>query len=106
MKKSLSQYRLLTGIRSHRPNPIIINRQKPEEIEAAAPESSPEAFQAVLFDKDYAFHYVESRWFRRELQLGEPITITVAQLKMICDECHEMGRLRERNLTNSCDSVL
>jgi hypothetical protein len=97
MKRSLSQYRLITGIRSHRPNPIMIN-QGSEMIQATQPVTSESTFRAEDFDKDYAFNYTQHRWFHRQLYLGEEIILTADQLKMICDEVHEMGRLRERNL--------
>jgi len=97
MPTSLSQYRLITGIRSYRPNPIIINKG-PEMIQAAPPVTDDKTFHAEDFDKDYAFNYTQQRWFQRQLYLGEEILLTADQLKMICDEVHEMGRLRERGL--------
>lgn len=99
MKRSPSQYRLITGIKSHRPNPILINQKNPAMIQAAQPEASETTFRAENFDKDYAFNYTQHRWFQRQLYLGEEIIMTADQLKMICDEVHEMGRLRERNLS-------
>lgn len=117
MNKSVSHYRMLSGIRSARPNPIALNRQPaenqveeveeveeagdqfmPEQIvEAARPETTRVKFKAYQFDKDYAFHYIQKRWFQRNLELGEELLLTADHLKMICDEVHEMGRLRERN---------
>lgn len=99
MKRSLSQYRLITGIKSHRPNPIVINQKNPAMIQAAQPEAAEASFKAQNFDKDYAFNYTQHRWFQRQLYLGEEIIMTADQLKMICDEVHEMGRLRERKLS-------
>jgi len=100
VKPSPSQYRLITGIRSARANPIVIKRstdeQEDEVIEAARPETSAVRFKAYKFDKDYAFHYIQQRWFQRKLELGEELILTADHLKMICDEVHEMGRLRER----------
>lgn len=98
MNRSLSQYRLITGIKSHRPNPIVINRNSPSMIEAAPPVAAQHAFEAVDYDKDYAFNCTQHRWFKRQLYLGEELMMTAEQLKMICDEVHEMGRLRERKL--------
>lgn len=102
MHRSPSHYRLITGIKSHRPNPIVINRSRPDEVEATQPEEDGKAFMAEQFDKDYAFNYTQLRWFRRTLHLGEEITLTADRLKMICDEVHEMGRLRERK-SQGCD---
>lgn len=102
MKRSPSHYRLITGIKSHRPNPIVINRSGPNFVEATQPEEDEQSFTAEQFDKDYAFNYTQLRWFRRRLHLGEEITLSADHLKMICDEVHEMGRLRERN-NNGCD---
>ncbi len=62
------------------------------------PETSAVTFKAIKYDKDYSFSYIQARWFRRNLYLGEQITITADELKMMCDESHEMGRLRERDL--------
>ena len=98
MKRSPSQYRLITGIKSHRPNPIVINQKNPAMIQAAQPEVVHTSFQAQEYDKDYAFNHTHHRWFQRQLTLGEEVIMTADQLKMICDEVHEMGRLRERNL--------
>jgi hypothetical protein len=98
MPTSLSQYRLITGIRSYRPNPIIIS-QCHETIQAAPPVTDKNSFQAEDFDKDYAFNYTQQRLFQRHLYLGEQILLTADQLKMISDEVHGMGRLRERGLT-------
>lgn len=67
-------------------------------IEAAQPETVKDTFEAVEYDKDYAFNCTQHRWFRRQLYLGEELIMTAEQLKMICDEVHEMGRLRERKL--------
>lgn len=95
------QHIMISGIRSARPNPIMLKRQVvdnqvQENVEAARPETSPVRFKTEQFDKDYAFHYIQSRWFQRRLELGETLKMTADQLKMICDEVHEMGRLRER----------
>lgn len=98
MKRTLTQYRLITGIKSHRPNPIVINQRNPAMIQAAQPEVVESSFQAQDYDKDYAFNHTQHRWFKRQLTLGEEVIMTADQLKMICDEVHEMGRLRERNL--------
>lgn len=120
MKHDPSTYRLITGIRTARPNPIVLNRAgagvpepEPEAleeeqqedtmetlepvVEAARPETTRVKFKAYQFDKDYAFHYIQKRWFQRQLELGEELLLTADHLKMICDEVHEMGRLRERN---------
>lgn len=128
MKRSITHYRMLSGIRSARPNPIAINRAAMEEgwedgqdateveeveeveeeiidedllaaeiVEAVRPETSRVKFKAYQFDRDYAFHYIQKRWFQRSLELGEELVLTADHLKMICDEVHEMGRLRERN---------
>ena len=98
---SHSTYRLISGIRTARPNPIVIKKQEgakgDEIVEAARPETSRVRFKAYQYDKDYAFHYIQQRWFQRKLELGEQLTLTADHLKMICDEVHEMGRLRERN---------
>ena len=101
--KSPSEIRLIMGIKSHRPNPIVIRRGNTDAAEAALPEAAlpevaDEEFEVTQYDKDYSFNYIQSRWFRRALYLGEELTITADQLKMICDESHEMGRLRERVL--------
>lgn len=119
MKHDASTYRLITGIRTARPNPMVLKRggtesEEPEEepvveqesvergplepvLEAARPETTRVRFKAYQFDKDYAFHYIQRRWFQRQLELGEELIVTADHLKMICDEVHEMGRLRERN---------
>lgn len=68
-------------------------------IQAAQPEASDTSFKAQDYDKDYAFNYIQHRWFQRQLYLGEEVMMTADQLKMICDEVHEMGRLRERKLS-------
>lgn len=99
MKKSLSHYRLITGIKSIRPNPIVINRNDPEMVEAVQPEVAEQAFEAEVFDKDYAFDYIQSRWFQRRLYLGEQLSLTADHFKMICDEVHEMGRIREKQVS-------
>ena len=96
--KSPSQIRLMTGIRSHRPNPIVINRKDPANIKATQPDVMTDVFEAVEFDKDHSFHNVQARWFHKKLTLGEQLSLTAEQLKMICDESHEMGRMRERKL--------
>lgn len=98
MNRSLSQYRLITGIKSHRSNPIMIQRDGQTFIEASQPEAVNHAFEATDYDKDYAFNCTQYRWFRKQLELGEEVIMTADQLKMICDEVHEMGRLRERVL--------
>lgn len=67
-------------------------------IEASKPETVEDSFTATDYDKDYAFNYTQHRWFHRRLYLGEEIILTADQLKMICDEVHEMGRLRERDI--------
>lgn len=67
-------------------------------IEATQPEAANDVFEAVEYDKDYAFNFTQYRWFRKQLYLGEEVIMTADQLKMICDEVHEMGRLRERKL--------
>jgi len=77
----------------------VINKNSPAIIQAAQPESVEHAFKAKDFDKDYAFNCTQHRWFNRQLYLGEEIIMTADQLKMICDEVHEMGRLRERKLS-------
>jgi septation ring formation regulator EzrA len=99
MKRSLSQYRLITGLKSHRPNPILINKQSPAMIQAALPEVVETTFNAEDFDKDYAFNCTQHRWFHKQLHHGEEVIMTADQLKMICDEVHEMGRLRETSLS-------
>jgi len=110
MKKSPSQYRLLTGIKSDRSNqnPISIKKKNPAVTEAAHhqvvehplkaehPEVVEHALKAEQYDKDYAFNYIQSRWFSRSLRFGEQLTMTADHLKMICDEVHEIGRLLER----------
>ncbi|MDX1681132.1 MAG: hypothetical protein R3242_10420 [Akkermansiaceae bacterium] len=98
---NVRQHTMISGIRSARPNPIIrkrevVNDVVQESVEAARPETSPVKFKTIEFDKDYAFHYIQSRWFQRRLELGEILKMSADQLKMICDEVHEMGRLRER----------
>jgi hypothetical protein len=92
------QKTILTGIRSYRPNPIVINKQDPYVVEASKPVSSNDAFEAIEFDKDHSFNLIQDRWFHKKLALGETINLTSEQLKMICDESHEMGRFRERKL--------
>jgi hypothetical protein len=82
----------------------MINKNSPEMIKAAQPEIVEHAFRAQEFDKDYAFNYTQHRWFQRQLYLGEEIIMTADQLKMICDEVHEMGRLRERNLSKATNA--
>lgn len=83
------------------PAPEPIHPAYEEEVElpvAPRPETTAVSFKAIPYDKDYSFNYIQARWFRRKLYLGEKITITADELKMMCDETHEMGRLRERNL--------
>ncbi len=98
MNLTFNQYRLMTGIRSHRPNPIVINKNSPALLETAQHETVQDAFEAVEYDRDHAYNCTLHRWFRRQLYLGEEILMTADQLKMICAEVHEMGRLRERKL--------
>ena len=99
MKRSPSQYRLITGIKSHRPNPIVMNMKSPSMIQASKPEVVETSFKAQDYDKDYAFNYTQHRWFQKQLCLGEEVMMTADQLKMICDEVHEMGRMRERKVS-------
>ncbi|MDX1681133.1 MAG: hypothetical protein R3242_10425 [Akkermansiaceae bacterium] len=98
---NISKYRLISGIRSQRPNPIVIKSKGPEKLQANEPRMTENLFKANKYDKDYAFNYIQSRWFQRRLELGETLKMTADQLKMICDEVHEMGRLRERKLNIS-----
>jgi len=42
---------------------------------------------------------VNSRWFQRRLYLGEQLSLTADHFKMICDEVHEMGRIREKQVS-------
>lgn len=99
MNRSLSQYRLMTGMKPHTANPIIIQRDGHTMIEASQPEQmANHVFGAADYDKDYTFNCMQYRWFRKQLESGEEVIMTADQLKMICDEVHEMGRLRERML--------
>ena len=81
---------------------MVINKSDPHQVEAVKPETIDHAFKAVEFDKDHSFHTLQERWFQKKLTLGEQINMSAEQLKMICDESHEMGRLRERML-KVCD---
>ncbi len=102
MQNPSTEYCVITGIKSHRPNPTVVHHDSATVVEAAQPEEDGRTFMAEQFDKDYAFNYTQLRWFRRTLHLGEEITLTADRLKMICDEVHEMGRLRERK-SRGCD---
>lgn len=99
MKRSPSQYRLITGIKSQNANPIMLNRSHPEMIQSAHPTSVEVAFRAEDFDKEYAINYTQHRWFQKQLSNGEQVLMTADQFKMICAEVHEMGMLREKNLS-------
>lgn len=101
MKRSLHQYRVLSGIRAQRANPILVNRRSRQAhvaTHSTIPISTKSLAEVEQFDRDYAFHYVQSRWFRKKLMQGEQIKLTADLLKMICDEVHEMGMRRYRKL--------
>ena len=98
---NLDTYRMVQGICSQRPYPILRKQKNPESFKAAEPRVTQSLFEAQKYDKDYAFAYIQSQWFEKQLSIGEELNITAEQLKMICDEVHEMGRLRERKLNTS-----
>jgi len=100
----ISKYRMISGIRSQR-NPMVIHRQHhpepqpqvtPEQrIHSAEPRATQSLFEAKKYDKDHTFNYLQFRWFKKRLDLNEEITMTATQLKRMCDEAHEMGKMRQ-----------
>ena len=107
----LSKYRMISGIRSQRPNPMVIHRkgqpkpqaqpqQTPEQqVKAAEPRVTQNLFEAKKYDKDHTFNFLQHRWFKKKLDIEEEITMTARQLKKFCDEAHEMGKMRQALLS-------
>ena len=156
----ISKFRMMSGIRSHRPNPIHRNtvplgqaqtqltpeqiqaqqtqqlaqaqqqleaaqqqmqaaqqqaqqqpahqqmyaQQYPQpaaqaELQAAKPRATQNMFKAKKYDKDHTFNYLQHRWFKKQLELDEELTMTADQLKRFCDEAHEMGKMRQALLS-------
>ena len=108
----ISKYRMMSGIRSSRPNPMVIHRQAqqpqeqaqpqevPEErVKAAEPRATQNLFTAQKYDKDHTFNFLQHRWFKKKLELDEEITMSARQLKKFCDEAHEMGKMRQALLS-------
>ena len=103
----ISKYRLMSGIRSHQPNPMVIHRnhqaqvqeqvQQPveERVKAAEPRATQNLFTAQKYDKNHTFNFLQHRWFKKKLELDEEITMSARQLKKFCDEAHEMGKMRQ-----------
>jgi hypothetical protein len=82
----------------------MLNRSNPEMIQSAQPTSVEVAFRAEDFDKDYAINYTQHRWFQKQLSNGEQVMMTADQFKMICAEVHEMGMMREKNLSKTASA--
>ena len=110
----ISKYRMMSGIRSSRPHPMVIHRQAhqepqeqvqahqvPEErVKAAEPRATQNLFTAQKYDKDHTFNFLQHRWFKKKLEIDEEITMSARQLKKFCDEAHEMGKMRQALLTD------
>lgn len=110
----ISKYRMLSGMRSQRPNPMVIQRntvqlaqaqtqeqpdQDQPELQAADPRVTQSLFKAKKYDKDHTFNYLQHRWFKKQLDPNEEISMTAMQLKKFCDEAHEMGKMRQALLS-------
>ena len=108
----ISKYRMMSGIRSSRPHPMVIHRHAPEShaepqaqeppeerVKAAEPRATQNLFTAQKYDKDHTFNFLQHRWFKKKLDLDEEISMSARQLKKFCDEAHEMGKMRQALLS-------